>query len=180
MSSNGYPFLSRRQIRERIASEPAFVVQCFAILKERYERRAALTGESAGWMASHASRATTLAMKLVVGNATEKERAEAALLVAHYSKQLARVLRDREIAARPEVMAHAAVFGVAPVRVVVAPAIEAAAPVEPLEAPRAAPVSHAEPPSEPPPPPKKRGRPVGSRNRPKDQPAAMRKRRSRT
>ena len=56
-------------------------------------------------MASHASTATKLAARLASGEATEKDRAEAAKLAGRYSKQLARVFRERELAARPDLRA---------------------------------------------------------------------------
>ncbi len=48
-----------------------------------------------GWMASHTAKAVKLAARLASGEATEKDRAEAAQLARRYTKQLARVFRDR-------------------------------------------------------------------------------------
>ena len=83
------------------------------ILQERHERRGVGgSTESMGFMASHMSMATKLAARLASGEATEKDRAEAAKLAGCYSKQLARVFRERELAARPDLLAQAAVFGI--------------------------------------------------------------------
>jgi hypothetical protein len=153
--------MTRRQILERIEAEPPFAAECVTILQGRHERRDATVGEGMGWMASHASKATALATKLASGEATDKERAEAAKLAGRYGKQLARAFRDRDLAARPELGAQAAVFGVGgggegqP-----APATLAAASDEP--------VSLA----------KRRGRPPGSRNKVKAEPKPTRRRRS--
>jgi hypothetical protein len=161
MSPNGYPFLSRRQILQRIDADPLFAVECVAILQERHERRTrgASTG-SIGWMASHTARAVKLAAKLASGEATEKDRAEARQLARRYTKQLARVLRERELASRPELVAQAAVFG-----------IRGGDP----STPDATSGSRSD---EQPAPPKKRGRPKGSRNKPKVEPAPRRRRRA--
>ncbi len=161
MNPNGYPFKTRRQILELIDAEPAFAAECLAMLQERQERRGAGSTESMGWMASHAARATALAAKLAAGEATEKERAEAAKLAARYSKQLARAFRDRDLAARPELVTQAAVFGVrasgeAPSASLVAPSARSAEPR----------------------PAKRRGRPKGSKNKPKDSAMPTRRRRA--
>jgi hypothetical protein len=164
MNSNGYPFLSRRQILERIEADPSFAAECFAILQDRHERRGAGGTESMGWMASHAARATALAAKLASGEAIEKERAEAAKLAGRYSKQLARAFRDRDLAARPELGAQAAVFGVGngggehPARATPPPGT----PSTSNEQARA---------------PKRRGRLKGSKNKPKGSPTPPRRRR---
>ena len=183
MSTNGYPFLSRKQILGRLA-EPAFAATCVAILQDRYERRAALPGEAAGWMASHAATAT----KIAAGEASEKERAEVTKLASRYTKQLARVFRDRELAARPELVAQAAVFGIA-LAVASTAAGESGAMVERVSN-SVAPPSSVEPPaptSAPASAPKRRGRPPGSKNRPRgskttpiDEPKLPRKRRARS
>jgi len=187
MSTNGYPFLSRKQILGRLA-EPAFAATCVAILQDRYERRAALPGEAAGWMASHAATATKIAAKIAAGEASEKERAEVTKLASRYTKQLARVFRDRELAARPELVAQAAVFGIA-LAVASTAAGESGAMVERVSN-SVAPPSSVEPPaptSAPASAPKRRGRPPGSKNRPRgskttpiDEPKLPRKRRARS
>jgi hypothetical protein len=162
MNPNGYPFLSRRQIAERIHSDPAFAVECVAILQERHERRGSAGGvESMGWMASQAAKAVKLAAKLASGEATEKDRAEAMQLASRYTKQLARVFRERELANRPELGAQAAVFGVGvggkgeqlePAETLTEPTVETAG------APRAEETLARQ---------KKRGRPKGSKNKQK-------------
>lgn len=162
MNPNGYPFLTRRQILEKIQADPEFVADCMGILQQRHEARGVGT-TSMGWMASHASKATALAAKVAAGEASDKELVEAAKLVARYSKQLARVFRERELAARPELGAQAAVFGIGGGREAQpAPATPTPGAIE-----------------EEPAPPKRRGRPPGSKNKkPKEQPATRRRRRA--
>jgi len=161
-STNGYPFATRREILAKIATDRGFVAECMATLQARYEARGAGTS-SMGWMASHASKAIALAAKVGAGEASDKEMAEAAKLAARYSKQLARALRDRDLAARPELGAQAAIFGVGGGGggEQSAPAIPAATSAEsPLVA-------------------KRRGRPPGSKNKkPKDSPKPQRRRRA--
>lgn len=36
MSNNGYPFISRKQVAERLASEPAFVIECMLLLDGKW------------------------------------------------------------------------------------------------------------------------------------------------
>jgi hypothetical protein len=64
MNSNGYPFLSRRQVSERIEADPTFMAECMAIIEERHQRRVAGAAEAMGWMASDATKATKLAAKI--------------------------------------------------------------------------------------------------------------------
>ena len=158
MNTNGYPFTSRRQILERISTDATFAVSCVSIIEERK-----------GWMASHRARASKLVARLAAGAPTPADYAEALELAARYGKTLARVFRDRELAARPELAAVGAAFGVGPV--------PATAPTVASEAGKDAP-SQEEASSEPVPARKKRGRPVGSKNRPKDAPKPVRRRRT--
>jgi hypothetical protein len=166
MSTNLYPFLSKREILEKIESEPAFAGECVAILQDRYDRRR--PGESAaGWMASHASTATKLAARLASGEATEKDRAEAVKVASRYSKQLARVFRERELAAHPELGAQAAVFGIGRGGSGIALARQV------MPTPGA---SEERPGEQPAPTPKRRGRPKGSKNKPKTDQLSRRRR----
>jgi hypothetical protein len=155
MNPNGYPFLSRRQILEKIAADSEFASDCIGILQDRYARRAE-GGPGMGWMASHAATATKLAAKVAAGEATDKELVEAAKLASRYSKQLARAFRDRDLAARPELGAQAAVFGVGGSEDA-RPAPAALPPATGAEAPPA----------------KRRGRPKGSKNKPKVSPGTL-------
>lgn len=98
-ASNGYPFTTRKQVIDRIASEPAFVVECVHLIDGK-------------WMASHKTRALKVVAKLAAGNLSPEEHAEAMTLVMSYTRTISRILRERDLAARPELAAQAAVFGV--------------------------------------------------------------------
>ncbi len=170
MSTNGYPFMSRAAVLAKITAEPAFAVECVRIIEER-----------GGFMASHRARAAKLISGLASGKPSTAQLQDAAELAARYSKTLARVFRERDLAARPEIAAAGAVFGVvagapspaATTGAVPAPAIPARAPV--VVAPKAKPATEAAAPADP--APKRRGRPPGSKNRPKDAPAPTKRRR---
>lgn len=145
MSSNGYPFTSRRQILERIAAEPPFAHECVSIIEERK-----------GWMASHRARASKLVARMAAGAPTAADYAEALELAARYGKTLARVFRERKLAARPELGTQAAVFGV------VGPPTQAATPTETVAS---SPEPVSEDTADVPIAPEKRGRPKGSKNK---------------
>lgn len=156
MSNNGYPFISRKQVAERLASEPAFVIECMLLLDGK-------------WMASHKVRAGKVLAKIAAGNLSPEDLAEAVALVVPYARTISRVLREKEMAERPELAMQAAVFGI--VRPTTAQADVATAPVA------LAPVATAS--TEPVSVPKKRGRPKGSKSRPKaEEPGPKRRRRS--
>jgi len=57
MNSNAYPFTTRRQILERIETDPSFVSACFAMLQDRHERRSVGRAESMGWIRTESRRA---------------------------------------------------------------------------------------------------------------------------
>ncbi len=169
MSTNGYPFMSRAAVLAKITAEPAFAVECVRIIEER-----------GGFMASHRARAAKLISGLAAGKPSTTQLQDAAELAARYSKTLARVFRERDLAARPELAVAGAVFGVvasapppAATTPVPAPAMPARAPT--VVAPKAKPATEAAAPAAP--APKRRGRPPGSKNRPKDAPAPTKRRR---
>lgn len=148
--SNGYPFMSKRAVAEKITSEPAFALECVRLVDERR-----------GWMASHKVRAGKVLAKIAAGDLSPADLAEAISLISPYARTVSRVLRERDMAERPELAAQAVVFGV--VRPTTTQAEVATAPVgtEPVSVP------------------KKRGRPKGSKNRLKaEEPGPKRRRRS--
>jgi hypothetical protein len=118
MSSNNYPFLTKKQIKEQIAEDDDFVVQCLTVMHSRQteEEQADKTTKSRnkrGWMSSHAVRGTELALKVLGGETLdEEELAKARTMVASYSKQLAAHFRQARLAEEPDLAEAAAVFGV--------------------------------------------------------------------
>lgn len=155
MSSNGYPFMSKRTVTEKITSEPAFVIECVRLIDGK-------------WMASHKTRASKVVAKIAADNLSAEDLAEAAALIAPYARTISRILRERQIAeGSPELVAKAAVFGVA------RPAVQTEVTTAPVAF---APVVTTS--TEPASVPKKRGRPKGVRNKPKEEEAPKRRRRS--
>jgi crotonobetainyl-CoA:carnitine CoA-transferase CaiB-like acyl-CoA transferase len=145
MSSNGYPFVStRRWVMQRLGSEPAFALECVAILAERN-----------AFMASHRVRAARLLARLAAGSPTTEDIEEVAKLASRYGKTLARILREREVLT-PEVAARAAVFGVVQPQSRATPAAEAVSSPGTASADGLADAPTAT---------KRRGRPKGSKNR---------------
>lgn len=165
MASNGYPFITRNEVATRIASEPAFAVEAVRLIDERH-----------GWMASHRPRASRLVARLAAGAPTAEDVAEAIALTMPYARTIARVLREKEMAERPELMGVAAVFGV------VCPAAVPTERTTPVEAAPAPVVDKLEPTGAPVAPPKRRpGRPKGSKNRkPRSEPEQPKRRRPRS
>ncbi len=182
MTTNGYPFTTRRQIVDRITVDPTFAIECVAILQAQHDARAT-TPATAGWMASHARAATELAARLAAGDPSAADLEAAQELAARYSKRLAAHFRARDLAERPELNAVAAVFGVgllAPP--VMAASVASVVVAEPIVAPTivaesallnepVTPVVVASPVTT-----KRRGRPVGSKNKPKEATKATRRR----
>lgn len=119
MSSNNYPFLTKAQIKTRIAEDDAFVVECLTVMHSRQtehevDSKTTKDRNKRGWMSSHAVRGTEYAVKVLAGETLdEEEMALARKMVGSYSKQLASHFRQARLAEEPELAATAAVFGVA-------------------------------------------------------------------
>jgi hypothetical protein len=119
MSSNNYPFLTKAQIKQQIAEDDSFVVECLVVMHNRqtqHEQDAKTTQDrnKRGWMSSHAVRGTELALKVLGGeDLSEEELGKARVMVGSYSKQLASHFRQARLAEEPALAATAAVFGVA-------------------------------------------------------------------
>lgn len=149
-ASNGYPFTTRKQIIDRIASEPGFVVECVRLIDGK-------------WMASHRARSAAVLAKIAAGNVSAEDLAEAVALVTPYARTISRILRERQISeGHSELMGVAAVFGV--VRPSSAYAIPTATPAE-TEAARPPAVDAAAATEAPAAQRPRRGRPLGSKNK---------------
>jgi hypothetical protein len=110
-----YPFATKKQIIERIASDDSFVLVCLATMLGRQtshevETKSTVTRNRAGFMSSHAVRGTTLATKAAAEGLTEAELSDARDLVSRYTKQLAAHFRQEAIAADPSLAEAARVF----------------------------------------------------------------------
>ena len=113
-----YPFLSKAQIKDRLAQDPDFVRECALIMQDRqtaYEQATLTTKDRnrKGWMSSHAVNGGKLTAKLRQGEALEAEEwLKLQEMVSHYGKQLASHFRKAAIEANPTLKAAAAIFGV--------------------------------------------------------------------
>ena len=116
--NNSYPFTTRRQIAEKIASDSDFVLMCLVILHDRqtaFEQATRSTKDrnGRGFMSSHAVWGTRLAEKVLAGETLEPEEAARAMeIVSHYSKQIAAHLREEAKRANPDLAAIASCYGV--------------------------------------------------------------------
>ncbi len=116
-TTNSYPFLSKKQIADRLESDAAFVLECLQIIQARQteHEKATLTTKDRnhrGWMSSHAVNGGKLAVKAATEGLNSEEFAKAASMVSHYTKQLASHFRAEKIATNPDLAKAAAVFGV--------------------------------------------------------------------
>lgn len=106
-----YPFVTRRDVIARLSSDPAFVRECIGVLHRRFLERETLK-PPAGWMSSHVKTGEDLYLRLMARNCRDADVARARELVTRYAKQLARVLRDEQIARDPQLALVATVFGI--------------------------------------------------------------------
>ena len=170
-STNGYPFLSKRAIAEKIRTDFALAVEAFKILLARTDQRAAGAQGSSGFMASHASTVRQLAGALGRGRAPRPSTGSLELLV-RYVRQLAAHFRALECQARSELLAVASTFSAIPTVTTRAP--EANGSDEPTA------ISAESPAVVDAPVPRRRGRPPGSKNKkPRSEPELPPKRRRR-
>lgn len=185
--SAAYPFVTKRQVLDRLDRDPAFVREAIEILHRRFVDRDVLP-PPAGWMSSHRKLGEELHARLAAADCTAADVVCAAALAKRYAKQITRVLRDNQLARDPRLGLAAAVFGVRRADDVVDVLDDGADPYtdvekhEDAEACSATPDAH-----EPPPSPavaapsnlgelltrrRRPGRPKGSKNKPKAVPAS--------
>lgn len=114
---NSYPFLTKTEIRNRIASgEAPFIVECLLAIANRqtedeHDAKATRWKNRRGFMSSHAVNGTKLADKALSGEAfSEEDLGKAGSMVSHYTKQLAAHFRQKAVAEDPELEAAARLF----------------------------------------------------------------------
>jgi hypothetical protein len=110
-SSNKYPFLTKAQIAERLATDDHYVEVCLRVMANRHEAG----GPQSGWMSSHVKLGGRLVEELdaaaETGDILSRESlTEARALVSRYTKQLAAQFRSDEISVNPELADEAACF----------------------------------------------------------------------
>jgi hypothetical protein len=172
-ATNGYPFLTKKAIAERIRGDREYALEVFRLLVARTAQRTADTRSASGFMASHAGTVRELATTLEERRLDDAEHSKLSKLLCHYTKQLAAHFRTIELQARPELRQVASVFSAIPgMRSESSEATDddgdddvVDAGLEPPEGATAATVAAAvEAPQ-----PRRRGRPKGSKNRPKEE-----------
>jgi hypothetical protein len=118
MNSNNYPFLTKKEIKEQIETDDAFVLTCLQVMHSRQtehevDSKTTKDRNKRGWMSSHAVRGTELAVKAQTETLSAEEVAKVREMVCRYSKQLASHFRQARLAEEPDLVETAAVFGVA-------------------------------------------------------------------
>lgn len=116
-NSNGYPFLTQKDIATRLAADFTFRLQCLDILVARQtsdevEEKSTKYTNKRGLRCSEAAWMPELARKLAVGEeVTSEEYDRLAGILPVYRKQLAAHFRAEAIAANPELAEKGKVFG---------------------------------------------------------------------
>lgn len=114
-NSNLYPFMTKAQIKARIAEDTKFALHCLSVMDGRQttgerEVKGTIVKNRAGWMSSHAKRGTELAALAAAGTIDLDQVELARALVSHYTKQLAAHFRQEEIDRNPDLAATASCF----------------------------------------------------------------------
>jgi predicted ArsR family transcriptional regulator len=116
MASKQYPFVTRKQIQQRLATEREFVVECAVILESRTRGRTAglaPAGKSWGWMSSERAVAGRLVELARTYSISTTDMTKLRRMVARYSRQLADDLRTAQLRDHPELIEVARLFSVA-------------------------------------------------------------------
>ena len=117
-TSNGYPFMTKRQIVAKLHAERDFRHEALLVLFQRQTEDEVVEKDTKwknrrGFMSSHAVHGTRIAELILAGDRIEDEdegRIEA--MVVRYGKQLAAHYRQVKLAENPELAAQAAKFGI--------------------------------------------------------------------
>jgi hypothetical protein len=116
--NSSYPFITRAQVAERVASDNDFCLMCLVILHDKQTRfeqatRSTKDRNRQGFMSSHAVAGSRLAEKVASGTALEPdEMAKARDIASHYSRQISVHLREEQKASSPELAEVARLYGV--------------------------------------------------------------------
>lgn len=113
-SDRRYPFMSRKQVKERILRDGSFARECALVLQQRTDERdagRAPEGRSWGWMSSQRATAGKMVIRLRARTLSAADESKLAKIVAGYGRQLADHFRTQELRRRPELAEVARVFG---------------------------------------------------------------------
>jgi len=117
-TSNGYPFATKREIKERIEADPEFAAECLLVVYQRQTddevaERDTKWKNRRGFMSSHAVHGTRISELILAGEELESEDEGRMMAMAvSYSKQLAAHFRTIQLRENPELAAQAAKFGI--------------------------------------------------------------------
>jgi hypothetical protein len=101
-ANNSYPYVTKKQVAERLADDADFRVECLLVLYRRQttdERDAKDTKHKnrRGFMSSHAVNGSTLAEKVISGEElTDEDHGKVDAIVPRYGKQLASHFRAEQ------------------------------------------------------------------------------------
>lgn len=100
--TNSYPYVTKKQVAERLADDADFRVECLLVLYRRQtederEEKDTKYKNRRGFMSSHAVWGTKLAEKVISGeDLTEEEEGKIEGIVPRYTKQLAAHFRAEQ------------------------------------------------------------------------------------
>lgn len=119
--AGAYPFMSKAEVRSRVLSgDRAFIAACLRIMVERTAERTSGKAPRAqrwGWgSADAAAAASALAERILSGKPGYGDQKKAVALLARYTVQVAEALRLALMKEKPQLVATANVYGVAPKR----------------------------------------------------------------
>ena len=118
--ANLYPFLTKNQIREKLASDANFRLEAMCILhtlQTEYEQGTRSTRDKnrQGFMSSHAVNGSKVAEKIKAGAELDADDwSHVDRISPRYTRQLACYLRAKAIVEQPELQAVAALFSAGP------------------------------------------------------------------
>jgi hypothetical protein len=115
MSSN-YPFVSKNIIKAQLEADPEYRKSAIVMLFQKQTEheqatKSTLSRNRVGFMSSHSVRGSTIAQKVLAGEAlTDEDWEQINKIAPRYSRQLACFMRAEAIAANPELARVAAMF----------------------------------------------------------------------
>ena len=116
VSSNLYPFESKKSIAAKLASDPEYRKSAIVLLfnlQTQYEQetRSTLVRNHRGFMSSHAVHGTRIAKRIIAGETlSDEDTARMDSIVCHYTKQLAAEGRRAALAENPALASVAKLF----------------------------------------------------------------------
>ena len=119
-ATNGYPFMTKSEIKAQLLTDRAFRHDAMLVLFERQTDDEIVSRDTKwknkrGFMSSHAVHGTRIAELILAGSPISPEDEEKILKIAPaYSKQLASHFQQAAMKSNPALIATAAKFGILP------------------------------------------------------------------